>query len=515
MHEKSSIDLNELRKDLLADFLLFHRVMFKKRTGREFLISNPVGNESHFITFAKDLTNVFLGHIKRLYIGCPPGWAKSEMCKSFIAWCFAHYPFCKFLYVSHSFELATMHTASIKQVMVMPIYRLLFNVEIRRDSSAKDFFKTTDDGAVAAFGSQGGITGHDAGLPGLDNFSGALIIDDIHKPEDIHSDTIRDRVKRNYFETMERRLRSPNVPVILVGQRLHEDDLPAHLLNDMDGRKWNKTIIKALDDAGNARYPEVNPKDDLLVMREKQPYVFASQYQQDPMPAGGALFKKDQFPLLDKCPKIITTFITVDTAETEKEYNDATVFSFWGVYQITFNDQPIEGLYGLHWIDCTEVRIEPKDLEDYFLDFWSSCMRYSIKPKFAAIEKKSTGTTLLSILKKVQGIRTLNIERSGSINSKTNRFLEMQQYIASKQVSLPNDAKHTTMCINHMSKITANNTHRWDDIADTCYDAVKIALIDKTIITTEVNLESNDSVAKSFFDTSNRIDKLRKSAYVN
>jgi len=33
-----------------------------------------------------------------------------------------------------------------------------------------------------------------------------------------------------------------------------------------------------------------------------------------------------------------------------------------------------------------------------------------------------------------------------------------------------------------MSKITANDTHRHDDIADNLYDAIKIALIDKSLI---------------------------------
>lgn len=521
MRSPDSLDYDEerLRRELLSNFLLFHRVMFEARTNREFLISRPDGNESHFITFARELTDVFLGRTNRLYIGCPPGWAKSEMCKSFVAWCFAHYALCKFLYISHSFELATLHTSSIKQTLSLPIYKRLFNVDIRRDSSAKDFFQTTAGGAVAAFGSQGGITGHDAGLPGLDHFSGAIIIDDIHKPEDIHSDTIRERVKRNYFETIERRLRAPNVPIIFVGQRLHEDDLPAHLMSGADGRQWKTTIIKSIDEAGNARYPEVNPKDQLLLMRDTQPYVFASQYQQDPMPAGGGLFKRDWFALLDETPKIITTFITADTAETTKEYNDATVFSFWGLYKLDFNNRAIDNMYGLHWLDCVELRIEPKDLEDNFLDFWASCMRYPVKPKLAAIEKKSTGVTLLSTLKKIQGLRVLDINRKGSVNklvnSKANRFLEMQQYIASRQVSLPAEAKHTKMCVEHMSKVTANNVHRWDDIADTCYDAVKIGLVDQTILSSEVGQTDYSSIVKSLASHNTRIDRLRRSAYGN
>ena len=506
-------DIDFTRELLLHDLLIFTRVLFEYRTGREFKMSQPFGNESHFITVCRELENAFYLRSNRLLINLPPGWAKSELCKSFVAWCFAHYPDCKFLYISHSFELATLHTSSIKQTMSLPIYRKLFGITIRRDSSAKDFFMTEQGGAVAAFGSQGGITGHDGGLPGLSRFSGCLIIDDIHKPEDIHSDTTRDRVKRNYFETIERRCRAPNVPIILVGQRLHEDDLPSHLLSGADGQHWNKIIIKAIDEAGNARYPEVNPLPQLLLMKDKQPYVYWSQMQQEPLAAGGSLFREDWFPLLEETPNIISTFITCDTAETEKEYNDATVFSFWGLHQLAFNGNAIDGMYGLHWINCTEIRIEPKDLEDTFLDFWTGCMRYPIKPKFAAIEKKSTGVTLLSCLKKVQGLKTIDIERAGNKNSKTNRFIDMQPYISSKLVSLPIDGRHTKMCIQHMGKITANNVHKFDDIADTCYDAVKMALIDKILINKELKPTDYGHIAQSLTRDQNRINLLRKAAY--
>jgi predicted phage terminase large subunit-like protein len=502
----------ELRRELLSDLFTFHRFMFEKRTGREFMLSRPDGNESHFKTICRELENTFHLKTRRLAMNLPPGWAKSELCKSFITWCFGHYPDCKFLYISHSFELAALHTASIKQTMCMPIYRNLFGIDIRRDSSAKDAFMTTANGAVYAFGSQGGIVGYDAGLPGLDRFSGGVMIDDIHKPDDIHSDTIRERVKRNYFETIERRPRAPNVPIVLFGQRLHEDDIFAHLFSGADGQEWRKVIIKGLDDSGNARYPEVNPKSQLLMMREKQPYVYASQYQQDPMPAGGGLFQESWFPLLDQTPDIIATFVTCDSAETEQEYNDATVFSFWGLYPISFNGVSVDELYGLHWIDCREMRVEPKDLQTEFLDFWTACMRYRIKPKFAAIEKKSTGVTLVSTLKNIPGLRIIDIERAGAKNNKTTRFISMQEFIANGQISLPVQGKHTMIVREHMRKITANNVHKFDDICDTAYDAIKMALIDKIIIAKHLD-KNYQSVAKNLMSGYNQADRLRSKAY--
>lgn len=507
-------DLHQLRVDLLADFLLFTRFMFKEQTGRDFIMSQPASNESHFIEIARSLEDVFFGKIKYLLINCPPGWSKSELIKKFIAWTYGWYADCNHLYISFAHELASSHTHIIKQTMSLPIYRRLFpHVDISRETSAKDFFKTTCGGAVAAFGSSGPVTGRDAGLPGLDRYSGGVFVDDIHKPDEVHSDVIREKVKRNFIETIAPRCRGFNVPIVIIGQRLHQDDLFTYLLNGEDGNKWHHVNIKALDDVGNARYPEVLPRDVLLNMKQHKPYVFASQYQQDPIPAGGGLYKEDYFPLLEHCPPILASFITVDTSETEKDWNDKTVFSFWGLYQIKHKNEAVPDLFALHWLDCREMNIEPKDLEDEFLDFWSSCMTFSVKPQCAIIEKKSTGVTLVSVLKRTQGIKVIGIERTSKSGSKTQRFIDMQQYIAAKQVSLPMLAKHTKMCLNHMTDITANNTHRFDDIADTCYDAVNAAFIDKIIVQQVESKTDYSQLAKNMMQGTHDVDILRKRAY--
>lgn len=71
----------------------------------------------------------------------------------------------------------------------------------------------------------------------------------------------------------------------------------------------------------------------------------------------------------------------------------------------------------------------------------------------------------------------------------------MQPILASKLVSLPAYKKHTEPCIQQMIKLTANDTHRWDDRADTLYDAVKIALIDKTLYVDTINREQDNALA--------------------
>ncbi len=506
---------SDLRDALLYDFLFFVQRFFEYHTGRSFIMSQPVSNESHFKTLARELVDVFLLKTNRIMINIPPGWGKSLLIKMFTCWATAHHPDSNHLYISYSHELASAHTHDIKKIMSLPIYRRLFGVEIPRDSSAKDFFKTSFGGAVAAFGSAGAITGRDGGLPGLDRYTGAVIVDDLIKPDEASSQTVRDKINNNFFETILPRQRGINVPIIVIGQRLHEEDIFACLLRGDDGHEWKHVVIKALDDAGQARYPEVKTREQLITMREKQPYVFFSQFQQEPTPSGGALYKFENFTLFDQDPDIVATFVTADTAETDKSWNDKSVFSFWGLYRVRVGSVEVPDLYAIHWLDCRELSVEPKDLEAEFMDFWVSCMRYKIKPNLALIEKKSTGVTLVSVLKGVQGLKVLPIERTRASGSKSQRFIDMQQYISDKLVSLPTYGKHTKMCIDHMCKITPNDTHRWDDIADTCYDAVKAALIDGIIVAKVGNQQQYKDMAAGMMGHQNRIDRLKKAAHTS
>ena len=500
--------------ELRGSLLTFTRFFYSHLTGRDFIVSCPLGRESHHITVSKAFTGLFREQkpAHGLIINLPPGYGKSVMTSMWIAWCYAQYSDCNFLYISYTHELAAAHTSFIKQIMTSRLYKYLFDVEISSDTRAKDHFMTTGGGVTAAFGSSGPITGRNAGAPGQLRFSGCVVIDDAHKPNEVHSDSIRQNVIRNYNETILQRPRDTNVPIVFIGQRLHEDDLAAYLMSGKDVRQWDKVILKGIDDAGNALYPEVQPLTYLRDLQEKQPFVFSSQIQQEPIPSGGSLFKPEWFVSLDFTPEIIATFITADTAETNKDYNDATVFGFFGLYEIeTFGRKT--GEYALHWLDCQEIRIEPKDLKDAFLDFWADCMRFKKPPLLAAIERKSTGTTLVSVLQDIRGIQIRNIERTRASGSKTQRYLEIQPYIASKRISFTEGVRHQKMCIDHMLKITANETHRHDDICDVLADAIKIALIDKVILNTSSLETDYNQLAKSLTMNHNRVDKLKTAAY--
>lgn len=473
-------DFIDRKARLLGSLLLFTQTFYKIRTGREFFISNPVSNEPHVVTICRQLTRVFRQEVTRSIIGCPPGWHKSTLMRYFVAWCFAHYPDCRFLYVSVSEELAIDNVSDIKQIMELPAYKRLFGIDIGDEFDRGDKFSTSMGGRVTAFGAKGTVVGSDAGLPHCDRFSGGLIMDDMHKPNEVNSQKIRDTVISGYTVTLSQRCRFPNIARIFIGQRLHEDDLPGKLLAGLDGHNWEHTKLCARDKTGNAVYPEVDPLHDLEILEKIDNWTFSAQKQQEPLPPGGSIFKAEDFYYLDTDPDILCTFLTVDTAETDKTYNDATVFSFWGLYKIDdFNAET--KMYALHWIDCVQIWVQPKDLRAEFFSFYTACCRYKVPPKFSAIEKKSTGVTLISLLSEIRGLEILEINRTRASGSKTDRFLTTQPFVARKQVSLPRYANHSKMCVEHMKKITANNSHANDDIADTLADAVQIGLIDQLL----------------------------------
>lgn len=511
MRASNTTELQDIAQKSVDSLEYFVKLFYKLRTGRTFDIPNDVpGRESHFKIIINALERVFDGKSTRLIINVPPRYGKTELIISFIAWAMAQYPDSNHMYVSYSHNLAKKQTQTIREIIQMKEYRELFDVRLKEGSQEKSQFESEQSGICYGLGAGSGITGKGAGLKGVLRYGGAIIIDDIIKPEDALSDTVRTSTNEWFYNTLQSRINSPRTPIIVIGQRTHEDDLCAHLI---EAGAWEVVSLPALDEAGNALYPDMHDKFALLKLQQESPWVYAAQYQQNPVAGGTTLFNAAWFKQLATEPAILATFLTVDTSETDKTYNDASVFSFWGVYQLEVRGALVPDAYALHWIDCLEIRVEPKDLQSTFMDFYAGCMRHSVKPKFAALEKKSTGVTLSSVLKDMQGLRVVDIERTKASGSKTARYLEMQPFIANKLISLPHEGKHTQMCIKHMSKITANMAHRFDDICDTAYDAVKMALIDKVVINSVNNTVNYNAIGQEFNAFQRQRDRLKQNAF--
>jgi len=139
-------------------------------------------------------------------------------------------------------------------------------------------------------------------------------------------------------------------------------------------------------------------------------------------------------------------------------------------------------------------------------------MRHKVKPLMAGIEKKSTGVTLISTLQGMQGLRIIDVERTRKSGSKTDRFIEIQPIIAAKLISLPLNGSHTRMCVTHMGKITANDSHRNDDIADTLHDGIMLGLIDKVVPRGTLIKTQEDDIVDQMMQNHNKLDNAIRSA---
>ena len=258
---------------------------------------------SHHELICDALTRLYLGECKRLIINIPPRYSKTELAVvNFMAWALGNAPDSEFIHTSYSSRLAANNAWQCRELVASDAYQSIFPATaLRQDSQAKDEWRTAAGGIVYATGAGGTITGSGAGKvrPG---FSGAIIIDDPHKADEARSDTIRQSVIEWFQNTLESRKNSPETPIILIMQRLHERDLAGWLLNGGNGEEWEHLCLPALRDDGTALWPEKHDADTLRRMQAAAPYTFSGQYQQRPSPAAGGVIKPDAMPVIDAIP---------------------------------------------------------------------------------------------------------------------------------------------------------------------------------------------------------------------
>ena len=130
-----------------------------------------------------------------------------------------------------------------------------------------------------------------------------IILDDPHKADEARSETMRNNAIYWFQNTLESRKNDPkNTPIILIMQRLHENDLAGWLLNGGNGEKWEHICLPAIQPDGSALWPAKHSIEALQRMQEAAPYTFAGQYQQRPSPAEGGIFKPGSIEVIDAIP---------------------------------------------------------------------------------------------------------------------------------------------------------------------------------------------------------------------
>lgn len=302
------------------DLLFFTRYIFKENHRRNFNIA------PHFVKIAKALQDVVDGKTKRLIINIPPRYGKTELAvKNFIAWSLAKNPASKFIHLSYSDDLALDNSSQTKEYIESDAFQRLWNMKLKKDAQGKKKWFNEQGGGVYATASGGAITGFGAGVSDSKEFSGAIIIDDPLKPDDASSEVKRKAVNERYNNTIRSRVNSRDTPVIVIMQRLHEDDMSGYLLNGGSGEEWTHLCLPALDKDNNALYPEKHTFEELEQIRQANSYNFAGQYMQTPAPDEGGEWKKEWFEIVDlKTLPNLDWKVYIDGAYTKNTLNDPT-----------------------------------------------------------------------------------------------------------------------------------------------------------------------------------------------
>lgn len=296
----------------------------------------------HIELIADRLQQAFDRKINRLIINVPPRSLKS-ICASvaFPAWALGRDPTLRIVCASYSQDLSGKLARDCRTVMEADWYRRVFpHAQLSRGKQAEEEFETAARGYRLSTSVGGTLTGRGGNL---------VIIDDPIKPQEAHSGPKRQSTNEWFDATLLSRLNDKKSDVIiLIMQRMHLDDLTAHVLAKA---RWEILSLPAIAEedecfrlsdghtvgrkAGEALHPEREPLEVLKELRTSMgELAFSAQYQQTPIPAAGNLIRRSWLQTYDRLPErgprdeIVQSW---DVATTTSGRSDWSVCTTWHV----------------------------------------------------------------------------------------------------------------------------------------------------------------------------------------
>src|SRR5207302_2087423 len=246
------------------EFLLQHDLA--TFAGRCFQDLNPqtsLAMNWHLEVIAAKLTAVREGKIRRLIINLPPRHLKSLMASiAFPAWCLGLDPTAQILCVSYAQDLADKLARDCRGIMMSPWYRKIFPTRLAPHRQAVQEFITTGQGYRLATSTGGVLTGRGADI---------IIIDDPLKPEEALSEAQRKAANEWYDHTLYSRQNDKRRgAIVIVMQRLHEDDLVGHVLAQ---EPWDIVRFPAIAEADEAHEAETILGTRCFTRRRKELFL--------------------------------------------------------------------------------------------------------------------------------------------------------------------------------------------------------------------------------------------------
>lgn len=369
----------------------------------------------HIEKIAQALEECRTGKTRRLIINVPPRSLKSHCASvAFPAWLLGQNPSAQIICVSYGQDLADTMASHCRTLMSSSFYQNLFPTRLSPKNKAVHNFYTTEQGFRMATSVGGVLTGRGADF---------IVIDDPLKPDEAASESQRKAVNDWYQHTLLTRLNDKRTGcIIVIMQRLHEDDLVGHVLND-DWKVLRFPAIAEEDEVheirslsktrafirkrGDALHPEREPLETLASLRETiGEYLFAAQYQQTPAPLGGGMIKGEWFSKYapHQLPqKFELVFQSWDTANKAAEINDYSVCTTWGVVD-----------KHLYLLDLFRERLEYPALKRTIVR-----LAELHRAQHVVIEDKASGTQLL------QDLRNDGFDRATSFKTDGDKVMRM------------------------------------------------------------------------------------------
>lgn len=329
-------DGRKLEALLRSDFRAFvHKVFNTLAPGQTYVRS------WHVEAIAWRLERLRRGEIRRLIINMPPRSLKSIVASvAFPAYILGRAPSRRIICVSYSGDLAKKHSNDFRAVLESDWYRSAFpetrigpykNSETELELTARGFRLATSVG--------GTLTGRGGDV---------IIIDDPLKPDDAMSEAKRSAANQWLTNTLLSRLDDKRTgAIVIVMQRVHMDDMTGFVLGQSDDWDVLSLPAVALGDefipisakrtyhrkAGEVLSPEREPVEVLEgLKRQLGSDAFSAQYQQMPVPPGGAMIKRQWVLRYSELPPESERLLTLqswDTASKGGPNNDWSVCTTW------------------------------------------------------------------------------------------------------------------------------------------------------------------------------------------
>lgn len=477
------------------------RIWFNLLQGQKFL-----GNW-HLSYICRYLEDVISGKEQNVIFNVAPGSSKTEIFSIHMpVYAMLKSKKVRNLNLSFSDGLVQQNSIRVREIIGSPEWQELWPCKMAK-ASAKDISVLNGDGKVWLQLNSRSIGGQVTGLRGGymdDGFTGMLVLDDPDKPDDQLSKTKREAGHMRLKNTVRSRRMKDTTPIVMVQQRLHVNDSTWFMTNGgMGGIKFKVVSIPALVTKeyretlpdwlkpefdrdvlsskpvmidGVAHYsfwPAKESAEELLALRNADPYTFASQYQQQPVALGGNVFKTEWFQYygssekctLPKPDRFEYTFITVDTAQKTGELNDYSVICYWGMYK----DR-------VYFIDGVRGKWEAPDLETNFVAFVNQCWKRNKECgtlRRIHVEDKSSGTGLIQSAAKKIMIKINPVQRD---KDKVTRAMDAAPVMRAGRVALPESHPMLAEILAEVAAFAYDDSAPHDDIVDTLIDAVNIEM---------------------------------------